>query len=176
MALRYGWDPEVFRQGFVRSRRFEQKRVKALSMAAQPLAGAIPTMRVLSIGDLGIDHEIMASTAGACTPDDLAADYLGPEESVKPTTTRDSDASALIGTPPIYKQRWWRILYQQAGGRSLVEVSAESGKCAKALIESPKWDGSEGELEGADLLPQCSGAASHKVNRCRAGIFASAYI
>ena len=138
--------PEAYRQDFLRTRRFEQNRVKALSAAAPFLADAIPTLRVLSVADLGISDSLMSTTGAACTADDLAADFLGFEENNVPYV-REWDALRCAWSAR--KRGWWRVIDGEPEGRALVEVSDKTGECARALIEDPAWDGSEAGLEGA---------------------------
>lgn len=129
----------------MRTRRFEQNRVRALSIAAPYLAAAIPTLRVLSVADLGISDNLMSATAAACTTDDLAADFLGFEENNVPYV-REWDAHRCGWS--VRKRRWWRVVDGEPEGRALVEVSEKVGERARALIEDPAWDGSEVRLEG----------------------------
>ena len=117
----------------------------ALSFAAPFLAEAIPTLRVLSVADLGISDGLMSTTGAACTADDLAADFLGFEENNVPYVGK---FDALRYSWSVRKRRWWRVVDGEPEGRALIEVSKKAGEGARAFIEDPDWDGSEARLEG----------------------------
>ena len=67
-------NPLSTRTEALQARAREKGRVRALSAIAQPLADAIPTLRVLSIADMGICTETMAATEEACDELERARD------------------------------------------------------------------------------------------------------
>ena len=149
------WNPlSTWRTEALQARAREKGRVRALSAIAQPLADAIPTLRVLSIADMGICTEIMAATEEACDELERASDAaefgLGEEGDGAEGTVYEWDELRRLSH--IRVRRWWRVEDDEAGRRRLVEISEAEGERAQTVIESPDWNAETG-LSGTSHYP-----------------------
>ena len=140
--------------------------MRALSALVQPLADAIPTLRVLSIADMGISTEIMAATEEAC--DELerardAAEYgLGEGGDGAEKIVYEWDELRRLSH--IRVQRWWRVEDDEAGRRRLVEISEAEGERAQTVIESPDWNAETG-LSGTSSFSCAPDRKAHASTR-----------